>query len=153
MLFGLQPESELILIAFPDDRKSTSGKRLPDECLKDNGIPQRLQTHTLSQTSSHPRHIRLHLITPGSWVLCWGLSRVFGSLTTRNPTCGIVKPSKVMSASKYLETSITSLLAADNQNNECASVKSPADLFNRGKMFLLKYFSAYQHHHRSRVQK
>ena len=40
---------------------------------------------------------------------------------------------------KYLETGITSLLAADNQNNECASVKSPADFFNKGKIFLIKY--------------
>ena len=43
-----------------------------------------------------------------------------------------------MSASKYFETGITSLLAADNRNNECASVKSPADLFNWGKIFLVK---------------
>ena len=53
----------------------------------------------------------------------------------------MVKPSNVTLASKYFETGITSLLAADNQNSECASVKSPADLFNKGKMFLLKYLS------------
>ena len=91
--------------------------------------------------SSHPRHIRLHPITPGSLVLCWGSRRVFGSLTTRNPTCSTVKPSSVRSASKYFETGITTLLAADNRNNKCASVKSPADLFNKHKIFLLKYFS------------
>ena len=72
-------------------------------------------------------------------MLCWGSRRVFGFFTTRNPTCGIVKPSRVTSASKYFETGITSLLSADNRNNKCASVKSPADLFNKGKIFLVKY--------------
>ena len=44
-----------------------------------------------------------------------------------------------MSASKYLETGITLLLAADNQNSECASIRSPADFLNKGKIFLVKY--------------
>ena len=74
-------------------------------------------------------------------MLCWGSRRVFGSFTTRNLTWGIVKPSRVTSASKYLETGITSLLAANNWNNECASVKLPVDFFNKGKMFLLKHCS------------
>ena len=57
----------------------------------------------------------------------------------RNPTCGIQKPNKVTSASKYLETGIISLLAADNQNIECASANLLEDLFNKSWIFLIKY--------------
>ena len=90
-------------------------------------------------SSSHPSRIRLYPITPGSWVLCWGSKRVLGSFTIRNPTCGILKPRIVMSSLKYFETSITSLLVADNRNNKCASVNSPMKPFNKGRIFFRKY--------------
>ena len=51
----------------------------------------------------------------------------------------MVKPSRATSASKYFKTSITSLLAADNWNNEWASVKSPVVLFSKGRMLFFKY--------------
>ena len=140
MLFGLQPVFDLILIVTLMVKRTHLGKTTG--CIfGGHWNPLKASNPYTLPNSSHPRHIRLHLITPGSWVLCWGSSRVFGSFTTRNPTCGTVKLSSVTSASKYFETGITSLLAANNQNNECASARSPADLFNKGKIFLLKYFS------------
>ena len=57
----------------------------------------------------------------------------------RNPTHGIRKPNKVTSASKYLETGIISLLAADNRNIVCASANLLEDLFNKGWICLVKY--------------
>ena len=38
-----------------------------------------------------------------------------------------------------LKLALPHCLLPDNQNNECASVKSPADFFSKGKMFLIKY--------------
>ena len=57
----------------------------------------------------------------------------------RNPTHGIQKPNRVMCASKYLETGIISLLAADNRNIECTSDNLLEDLLNKGWIFLVKY--------------
>ena len=34
MLFGLQPEFEVILIVYPDGKRNTSGQKLPDEYLR-----------------------------------------------------------------------------------------------------------------------
>ena len=48
--FGLQTEFEVIPIAYPDGKSNTSGQKLPGAYLKDIGIPQRLWTHTPSQT-------------------------------------------------------------------------------------------------------
>ena len=88
--------------------------------------------------SLYPSRIRLHPITPGVRVLYWDSRTVFGSFTTRNPTDGIRNPSIETSASKYLETGISWLLAAERWNNECASANSSAVQRNKGKMFLLK---------------
>ena len=64
---------------------------------------------------------------------------MFGSLTTRNPTRGIRKPKTDTSASKYFQTGITSLLAADNRNMECASAILLEDFFSKGCICLMKY--------------
>ena len=44
-----------------------------------------------------------------------------------------------MSASKYFEIGMISLLVVDNRNMECASANLPEDLPNKGWIFLVKY--------------
>ena len=46
----------LFRLVYPDGKRNTSGQKLPDVNLEDTGIPQRLQTHELSQTLHTPRH-------------------------------------------------------------------------------------------------
>ena len=60
----------------------------------------------------------------------------------RNLICGTEKPRSCMPASKYLETSITPLLAADSLNSEWASISSPRDNLSKGRIFFSKYPSS-----------
>ena len=64
---------------------------------------------------------------------------MLGSLTTRNPTSGTLKPRRLTSTLKYLETGITLLLAAESLNNKWALLSSPSEVFKIGSMFFSKY--------------
>ena len=91
--------------------------------------------------------MRLQSITPSNWVEHWGSMRVLGSLTMRNPTQGTGNPSNSMLASKFFDTSIALLLAADNFMSEWASESSPEMPFNEGRIFLFKIPFPYQGDH------
>ena len=92
---------------YPDDTKYTSGQKPMDEPCLGTGNFQKLQIHMLSQTphtQAKSDCIQLPLVI-GYYVGARGPA--FGSLTTKNPIDGMLKPNKETSASKYFETGIT----------------------------------------------
>ena len=84
------------MIVYPDGKKNTSGQKLLDEHQLDSGIPQRLEIHALFQTphtQARSGYTQLHPITVECYV--GAQEECLDLLSMRNPTCGMVKPSRV----------------------------------------------------------
>ena len=126
-------------VACSDDNVSIVVKTLPDEHFPDSGIPQKLRTQKTAWTPHTQAESGCNLWHPAIGYCAEVRVVHSGPLTTRNPTCGIWKPKMDTSASKYFETGIISLLAADNQNKECASAILLEGFLSKGWICLVKY--------------